>query len=207
MQNLEQRNFSKECDKLLQRLEAEGEKPKLLLHVCCAPCSSYTLEYLNQYFDITVFFYNPNITDQDEYEKRKVEEQRFLEEYPFLNKPDFIEGAFEPEKFFEIAKGKEKIPEGGERCFLCYEQRLRETAKFARECEFDYFCTSLSISPHKNAKKLMEIGERLAEEYDLLYLPTDLKKKNGYKRSIELSKEYDLYRQDYCGCVYSKMNR
>ena len=203
---MNQRNYQKECDALICKMKEEGceSRPTLLLHICCAPCSSYTLEYLNEFFDITVFFYNPNITDKEEYEKRKQEEIRFLSEYPFLYKPDFIEGDFEPEVFLNMAKGQEEETEGGSRCFGCYELRLLKTAKLAKEKNFDYFCTSLSISPHKNANKLMEIGERLGKEFGVAYLPSDFKKKNGYKRSIELSKEYHLYRQNYCGCQFSK---
>ena len=203
---MNRRNYQKECDALIGKMKEEGceSRPTLLLHICCAPCSSYTLEYLNEFFDITVFFYNPNITDKEEYEKRKQEEIRFLSNYPFLHKPDFMEGDFEPEVFLEMAKGQEEVPEGGSRCFGCYELRLLKTVRLAKEKNFDYFCTSLSISPHKNAEKLMEIGERLGKEYGVAYLPSDFKKKNGYKRSIELSKEYHLNRQNYCGCQISK---
>ena len=199
---MNRRNYQKECDELLNHIG--NEKPSLLLHICCAPCSSYTLEYLNRYFNITVFFYNPNITEKEEYEKRREEEKRFLSEYPFMNQPAFIEGDFEPDVFLEMAKGLEEVPEGGIRCHQCYELRLKKTAELAKEKNFDYFCTSLSISPHKNADKLMEIGERLSRQYGVSYLPSDFKKKNGYKRSIELSKEYHLYRQNYCGCQFSK---
>jgi predicted adenine nucleotide alpha hydrolase (AANH) superfamily ATPase len=198
------RNYQKECENLLKGLDG---KKKLLLHCCCAPCSSYTLEFLHPYFDITLYFYNPNITEQEEYEKRKKELIRFIHEYPFPNPIHTMEAPYNPEEFLEMAKGKEEIPEGGERCFHCYEMRLRKAAMAAKEIGADYFCTTLSISPYKNARKLMEIGERLGQVYGLAYLPSDFKKKDGYKKSILLSKEYDLYRQDYCGCVYSRIQR
>ncbi len=201
---MNQRNYEKEREALIKNM---NQRPTLLLQVCCAPCSSAVLERLMSDFVVTVFFYNPNITEEAEYEKRKQEEIRFLEEYPFEEKPVFYEGKFEPEKFYQIAKGLEMAPEGGERCYHCYELRLRETAQKASEEGFDYYCTTLSVSPYKHADKLMEIGERLAEEYHVKYLPSDFKKKNGYKRSIELSREYHLYRQNYCGCIYSKAAR
>ena len=201
------RNYQKELDKIIEKI---GDKvPRLFLHSCCAPCSSYVLEYLRQYFRITVFYYNPNITEDAEYRKRVEEQKRLIAAY---NKTqgypiEIIEGDYEPECFFEMAKGLEDCPEGGERCFVCYELRLRETAKRASAGAFDYFTTTLSISPLKNAVKLNEIGERLAEEYYVNWLPSDFKKRGGYQRSIELSKEYDLYRQNYCGCVYSRKQR
>ena len=213
------RNYQKELDKIIEKLgAAAGCVPTLFLHSCCAPCSSYVLEYLRQYFRITVFYYNPNITDDEEYHKRVAEQKRLIATY---NKEltesvagaqggyliQVIEGDYEPQCFYEIAKGLEQCPEGGERCFACYELRLRETAKRAQAGSFDYFTTTLSISPLKNAVKLNEIGERLAQEYDIPWLPSDFKKRDGYKRSIELSREYDLYRQDYCGCVYSRRER
>lgn len=201
------RNYQKELDKIIEKI---GDKaPRLFLHSCCAPCSSYVLEYLRQYFRITVFYYNPNITEDAEYRKRVEEQKRLIAAY---NKTqgypiEIIEGDYEPERFFEIAKGLEDCPEGGERCFACYELRLRETAKRASAGAYDYFTTTLTISPLKNAVKLNEIGERLTEEYYVNWLPSDFKKRGGYGRSIELSKEYDLYRQDYCGCVYSRRER
>ena len=213
------RNYQKELDKIIEKLGvAAGCAPTLFLHSCCAPCSSYVLEYLRQYFRITVFYYNPNITEDAEYRKRVAEQKRLIESY---NKEltesvesrqsgyliQVIEGDYEPRHFYEIAKGLEQCPEGGERCFACYELRLRETAMRAQTGGFDYFTTTLSISPLKNAAKLNEIGERLAQEYDIPWLPSDFKKRDGYKRSIELSREYDLYRQDYCGCVYSRRER
>lgn len=197
-------NYQKELDKLTKRLEAEGRVPRLLLHSCCAPCSSYVLEYLSNYFSITVFYYNPNIFPESEYTKRICEQQRLLDVLPAKHPVSFIAGPYESEKFFEMAEGLEHVKEGGERCFKCYELRLRETAKMAKNAEFDYFTTTLSISPLKKAEKLNEIGIRLGKEYGVEYLLSDFKKKNGYKRSIELSKEYGLYRQDHCGCVFSK---
>jgi len=202
-----QRNYQKEMDKLLQKLVQDSITPRLLLHSCCAPCSSYVLEYLSQYFHITIFYYNPNITYIEEYQKRVKEQQRLISLLPVKNPVQFRQGTYEPKRFFEMAKGLESCPEGGKRCFLCYEMRLLETAKLAKEEGFDYFATTLSVSPYKNAAKLNEIGERLSQKYDIPFLAADFKKKNGYKRSIELSKEYELYRQNYCGCVYSRMNR
>lgn len=202
-----QRNFQKELDNLLIDLDAKGVTPSLLLHSCCAPCSSYVLEYLSQYFNITIYYYNPNISYEEEYERRTLEQQKLIQEMPVKNPIQFMQGEYETERFYDLAKGLEKEQEGGERCFRCYELRLEETAKLAKEMGFDFFTTTLSISPLKNASKLNEIGEQLSSKYEVSYLFSDFKKKNGYKRSIELSKEYDLYRQDYCGCIYSKVNR
>ena len=198
-------NYQKELEKLLVKLQKEGRTPRLLLHSCCAPCSSYVLEYLSKHFEITVFYYNPNIFPESEYTKRILEQQTLIGEmkYPV----SFIAGNYDKEKFYEMAKGLEHLKEGKERCFKCYALRLEETARLAREGEFDYFTTTLSISPMKNADKLNEIGTMLGRKYGVEYLQSDFKKKNGYKRSIELSKEYDLYRQDYCGCVYSMQER
>lgn len=205
------RNFQKELDRLIERLEQNNERGKrLFLHSCCAPCSSYVLEYLRNYFNITVFYYNPNISFAEEYKKRVAEQKRLIEAYNCQNDGypiAVVEGDYEPEKFYDLAKGLEECPEGGERCFLCYEMRLRKTAEVARVGAYDYFATTLTISPLKNAKKLNEIGEQLAKEYGISWLVSDFKKKNGYKRSIELSAQYDLYRQDYCGCIYSKQER
>ena len=213
-------NYQKELEKIITVLEKEHKTPRLLLHSCCAPCSSYVLEYLRTYFRITVFYYNPNITFAAEYQKRVAEQKRLIDAYnAALGNADayhsqgagfpidVVEGDYEPQTFFKLAKGLEDCPEGGERCFLCYELRLRRTAELAKAGGYDYFCTTLSISPLKNAKKLNEIGERLTDEYQVPWLVSDFKKKNGYKRSIELSAEYQLYRQDYCGCIYSKEER
>lgn len=201
-------NYQKELEKLLNTFEGTGtDAPRLLLHSCCAPCSSYCMEYLREYFRLTVFYYNPNITEREEYQKRVKEEIRLIGAYHLQaakNEIRFIEGDYEPARFLEMAKGLEHCAEGGERCFRCYEMRLRKTAETAKEMRFDYFTTTLSISPLKNAAKLNEIGERLGKEYGVHWLPSDFKKRGGYQRSIELSKEYGLYRQDYCGCVFSR---
>ena len=183
------------------------EKEKLLLHACCAPCSSYVLEYLKNQYDITVFYYNPNITESAEYEKRVSEIKRFISEAPFTQEVKLVEGRYDPESFLEIAKGLEDEPERGARCYKCYELRMNEAAHFAKENGYDIYTTTLSISPHKNATWLNEIGARLSEEIGIAYLYSDFKKKNGYARSIQLSKEYNLYRQDFCGCVFSKRQR
>lgn len=197
-------NFQRELDMLIDSLKKEDKVPKLLLHSCCAPCSSYTLEYLSEYFEITVFYYNPNIYPKEEYEKRVNEQKEFLTRIPLKNKVDFIEGKYDTESFYEISKGLEDKKEGSERCFRCYELRLRETAILAKEKGFDFFTTTLSISPYKNAEMLNMIGKKIENELGIKYLYSDFKKKNGYKRSIELSNIYNLYRQDYCGCVFSK---
>ena len=229
---MNQRNYQKELEKIIANLPEYGDEkdgrpggcnagascgaqqplvqpPTLLLHSCCAPCSSYCLEYLCRYFAVTVFFYNPNISFSEEYQKRVEEQKRLISSYNAENKGypiSMIEGDYDPKIFYEIAKGYETCPEGGERCFRCFDQRLRRTAEETLKGEFDYFTTTLTISPLKNAAKLNEIGEALATEYCVTWLPSDFKKKNGYKRSVELSAEYDLYRQDYCGCVYSKQH-
>lgn len=200
-------NYQKQLEETIARHEKAGEVPTLLLHSCCAPCSSYCLEYLSNYFRITVFYYNPNIYPEDEYQKRVLEQQRLIEQLPAKHKISFVEGVFEKERFYEAVKGYEDYPEGGERCFCCYELRLGETAKLAKEMGMDYFTTTLSISPLKNSEKLNEIGEKVGEKYGVRHLSSDFKKKNGYKRSVELSNEYGMYRQYYCGCVYSKAQR
>ncbi|MDE6233664.1 MAG: epoxyqueuosine reductase QueH [Lachnospiraceae bacterium] len=197
-------NYQRVLDKLIECIEAEGNTPSLLLHSCCAPCSSYVLEYLSNHFSITVLYYNPNIFPIEEYEYRIEEQKRLIDLLPAKHKISFIRTDYEPERFYNAIKGYEDIPEGGERCFKCYELRLREAAEYAHRGDFDYFTTTLSISPLKNAQKLNEIGLRLEEEYGVKYLCSDFKKKNGYKRSVELSAEYNLYRQNYCGCVFSK---
>lgn len=196
-------NYQKELDKLLAQLEKEERVPSLLLHSCCAPCSSYVLEYLGQYFNITVFYYNPNIFPESEYTKRILEQQTLIGQMRVKYPVSFIAGSYDKDRFYEMAKGLEHVKEGGERCLKCYELRLRESAWIAKSGGFDYFTTTLSISPMKNAARLNEIGLRLQEKYGVNYLISDFKKKNGYKRSIELSKEYGLYRQDYCGCEFS----
>ena len=195
-------NYQLETDKIIKSLD---HVPTLLLHACCAPCSSYVLEYLTEYFSVTVYFYNPNITENSEYEKRKNELKRLVKEKSFSNPVKMIDGDYSPEVFFNMSKGLEDCPEGSERCFLCYEQRMRSTAQLAKELNFEYFCTTLSVSPHKNAVKLNEIGASLSDEYGVPYLFSDFKKRGGYKRSIELSRQYGLYRQNYCGCIFSRI--
>ena len=197
-------NYQKKLENIIERNKREDILPSLLLHSFCAPCSSYTIEYLSDYFKISVLYYNPNISPRKEYEKRKAEQIRLIESMPVKNDVNFADCDYDCNEFFKIAKGYEDCREGGERCFRCYEQRLRRTAQEAQKGGYDYFCTTLSISPLKNAQKINEIGERLSEEYGVLWLPSDFKKREGYKRSIELSKEYNLYRQNFCGCVYSR---
>ena len=204
---MNQRNYQKELNGTIEKLVEAGRTPRLLLHSCCAPCSSYVLEYLSEYFSVTVFYYNPNIFPAEEYEKRVKEQEALILRLPAKHRISFLEGPYEQERFYEMAKGLELEPEGGERCFRCYHLRLLEAAQMARAGGFDYFTTTLSISPLKDAGKLNEIGEKLAREYGVAYLNSDFKKRDGYKRSIELSREYGLYRQDYCGCVYSLRER
>ncbi len=194
----------KAMDSLILSLSKDGIVPKLLLHSCCAPCSSYVLEYLSQYFDIYDYFYNPNISPEEEYNKRVLEIERLIKVMPFKHKVTFISGNYDPDRYFDLVKGYEDCPERGERCSICFEMRLREAAKEAKKIGADYFATTLTISPLKNQEVINEIGLRIGEETGVKYLPSDFKKKNGYKRSIELSEEYDLYRQNFCGCVYSK---
>lgn len=187
----------KNMDALIQSL---GERrPRLLLHSCCGPCSSYVLEYLSDYFDITLFFYNPNIQPAEEYEKRLSAQKQLLERAKYKNPVAFLAGEYEPQRFFEAVKGLENCREGGARCEKCFELRLSKAAEIAKKGGFDYFVTTLTVSPHKNAVLINEIGGRYQN-----YLPSDFKKREGYKRSIILSKEYELYRQGYCGCIFSK---
>ncbi len=198
-------NYQKILEKELSILENSKIIPKLLLHSCCAPCSSYVLEYLSNYFHISVFFYNPNISSEDEYYKRRDEQKKFIDsidtKYPII----FFDEAYNPEEFYDSVKGLEKEKEGGKRCFKCFELRLDKTAQMAEKNSFDYFCTTLSISPLKNSNKINEIGENLEKIYKAKFLRSDFKKKNGYKRSVELSKLHNLYRQNYCGCIFSKL--
>ena len=196
-------NYSLEFEKEIRR--CEGRLPTLLLHSCCAPCSSAVLEVVTQYFDVTVFYFNPNITPAEEYAKRVCELERLLREAVYPHPPKLTEGRYDSSEFFAVAKGLESLPEGGERCAKCYRLRLEETARVAAAGHYDYFTTTLSVSPYKNAEKLNTIGGELARQYGVNYLYSDFKKKNGYKRSIELSAQYGLYRQNYCGCVYSAM--
>ena len=212
-------NYSKVLEKEIQKLDESGTRPRLLLHSCCAPCSSYVMEYLWEHFCITVFYYNPNITASEEYDYRLEEEKRLIEAYnrqvetqdftgmnstPKAGKIEILEAPYDPENYLAAVKGYENCPEGGERCGICFEMRLRKTAEAALAGGYDFFTTTLTISPLKNAGMLNEIGERVGEQYGVKFLPSDFKKKNGYKRSIELSKCFDLYRQNFCGCAFSK---
>lgn len=197
-------NYQLILDKEIEKIKASASKPTLLLQACCAPCSSYVLEYLASVFDITLYFYNPNIYPEKEHTFRLEELRRLVDEMPLPSEVKVIGAEYEPEKFFEMAKGLEELQEGGERCFKCYALRLEKTAQAAKDGGFDYFSTTLSISPHKNAAKLNEIGAELSEKYGVKYLFSDFKKRGGYKRSCELSEQYKLYRQNYCGCVFSK---
>lgn len=197
-------NYSKELDKLLSSIKKLNNKPSLLLHCCCAPCSSYVFEYLTPYFDITALFYNPNISSEPEYNLRLNELKRLISEMGLSSSVDLIEEKYDPKKFLEVSSGFESSPEGTARCFNCYSLRLLRTATLAKENNFDFFTTTLTISPYKNADKLNEIGGNLASKLGIRYLFSDFKKKDGYKRSIELSQKYNLYRQNYCGCEFSK---
>ena len=204
MQNV---NYQKKLDEVIAQVEKSAERPTLLLHACCAPCSSYVLEYLTKYFRIVLFYYNPNISPKEEFEKRTRELKRLVGEMPLNDKTEVIVGDYDVREFYDIAKGLEDLPEGSERCFRCYRLRLEKTAQLAKKLGADWFTTTLSISPYKNAQKLNEISSELAAVYGVDALPADFKKKGGYKRSIELSAKYGLYRQDYCGCVFSKAAR
>ena len=196
-------NYQLETDKIIKQLTPDNV-PSLLLHACCAPCSSYVIEYLSKYFKITVFYYNPNISPDNEYRYRANEQKRLIESMPLENPVEFLEGEYIPDDFFDISKGLENEPEGGARCAKCFNLRLSKTAETAKQGNYDYFTTTLTISPLKNAKLINNIGIELSKKYDVPYLQSDFKKKNGYKRSIVLSKEYNLYRQNYCGCIFSK---
>ena len=201
-------NYQKQLEEVLKRMKEEGKRKRLLLHACCAPCSSYCLEYLREAFALTVFFYNPNLTEQEEYRRRVEEEKRLI---ALMNgqegssQIEILEGRYEPERFLEAAKGLETCKEGGERCVRCFALRLGETARVAAEGGFDFFTTSLTISPLKNSALLNQIGAQEGERYGVRFLPSDFKKNNGYLRSTQLSRLYDLYRQNYCGCIYSKV--
>ena len=197
-------NYQKELDKLIEKLEQSKEVPRLFLHSCCAPCSSYVLEYLSQYFEITVFYFNPNIAPEEEYRKRVEEQRRLIEQLPAVYPIQFEEGRYVPEEFYSRVRGLEKEPEGGARCRVCFELRLEEAARLASESGYDYYTTTLSISPLKNAQVLAQVAVEMGEKWGVRWLPSDFKKKEGYKRSIQLSAEYDLYRQNYCGCVFSR---
>ncbi len=204
---MEKINYDRKMCEIIKKKEEKQEVPTLLLHTCCAPCSTAVISRLANHFKITVFYYNPNISPEEEYIKRKEEQKRFLKEFKTKYPVSFFDCDYDFGSFEEIAKGLEKEKEGGKRCFLCYELRLRKTAQMARKNHFDYFGTSLTVSPYKNAQKINEIGKNLEEEFLVSFLYSDFKKKDGYKQSIEFSKEYQLYRQDYCGCIYSKEER
>ncbi|WP_178668967.1 epoxyqueuosine reductase QueH [uncultured Eubacterium sp.] len=198
-------NYQIELDKIINSID-KSNPPRLFLHSCCAPCSSYTLEYLSNYFDITVYYFNPNISPKEEFDKRFAEQKRLIDSLPAKNPIKLVLGEYDYNDFLQIARGLENVAEGGERCFRCYRLRLESTARIAKEQGFDYFCTTLSISPLKNSQKINQIGYEVAQKYGIKWLPSDFKKREGYKRSIELSKEYNLYRQSFCGCVFSKEN-
>lgn len=197
-------NYQLLMDEVINKIKDCKTKPTLLLHACCAPCSSYVLEYLTKYFKITILYYNPNIYPEEEFDKRYNEIDKLIKEMPSCSDVELVNVGYRNSDFEDAIDGLRDELEGGKRCFKCYELRLRESVIYAKNHNFDYFTTTLSISPYKNATKLNEIGELLEKEYNVKYLHADFKKKNGYKRSIELSKIYNLYRQDYCGCVYSK---
>ena len=198
------KNYQKELEKIIAHLD---KSKKVFMHSCCAPCSSYCMEYLRQYFDLTVFYYNPNIMQESEYRKRVEEQQRLINYYnqkEGLNKISFLEGIYDPENYISAVKGMEDAPERGPRCTECFRLRLEETAKVAKQMGMDYFTTTLTISPLKNAQLINQLGNEIGEKVGIPFLPSDFKKNSGYLRSIELSKEYDLYRQNYCGCDFSK---
>lgn len=195
-------NYNKKMMQQIEQITGEGQRPSLLLHSCCAPCSSACVEALRTHFDLTVFYFNPNITEAAEYDKRRREQQRFLR--AFAPEVKYLEGAYVPDSFFAAVQGLEDCPEGGARCMVCYRQRLEETARTAKEHGFDWFCTTLTLSPLKDAQKLNAIGTEVGRKWGVPFLPSDFKKAEGYKRSLILSKEYGLYRQNYCGCIFSK---
>ncbi len=200
-------NYQIVLDETLKHISLSGKTPKLLLHACCAPCSSYVLEYLSKYFEITIYYYNPNIHPENEYIRRINELKKFLTEFKLKNKVNLVEETYNPLEYFNEIKGLENLGEKSERCYKCYKLRMEKAVEYAKVNNYDYFTTTLSISPYKKSGWINEIGAILEEKYNVKYLYADFKKKNGYKRSIELSKEYGLYRQDYCGCIYSKQER
>ena len=204
---MEKKNYDKWMQEIIEKNQELEIVPTLLLHTCCAPCSSAVIERLSKYFHITVFYYNPNIEPLEEYLKRKEEQKRFLSEVTTPYPISFLDCDYEHEEFIQLSKGLENEKEGGPRCLKCYRLRLLKTALKAQEFHFDYFGTSLTVSPYKNAQVLNQIGEELQKKFNVKYLYSDFKKRNGYKRSIELSKDYHLYRQDYCGCSFSKAQR
>ena len=201
------KNYQLEMEKEFARIAEQGIHPRLLLHSCCAPCSSAVLERLTGAFDITVFYYNPNIAPEEEFFHRVEEQKRLIASIPHVGSIDFLCGNYDSERFYRVARGFEAAPEGGERCTRCFTLRLGETARLARKMGFDYFTTTLSISPLKDAQRLNQIGGTLAERFGVQYLFSDFKKKDGYRRSCALSEQYGLYRQDYCGCIFSRRER
>ena len=205
---MNQKNYQKELERIIEN-QRDEEVKSVFLHSCCAPCSCYCLELLSEYFNVTVFYYNPNIYPTEEYEMRVREQERFIKEFPAKHPISFVAGDYVPDEFYQAVKGLEHIKEGGERCFACYRLRLQEAYEYASRAGYDYFTTTLTISPLKNARVLNEIGEEIATmgNTKTQFLPSDFKKRNGYQRSVELSKEYGMYRQDYCGCVFSKKER
>lgn len=200
-------NENLEMEKILKEIEESGKTPTLLLHSCCGPCSSCVIERLADYFNITVYYYNPNIYPKEEYLKRKQVQLDLIAKLPTKNKVNFLDCDYIHDEYNEAVKGYENCHEGEERCYKCYELRIRKTGEVALENNYDFFTTTLSVSPHKNSKWINEIGRKVENEIGMRYLPADFKKKDGYKRSIELSCEYGLYRQNYCGCVYSLAER
>lgn len=194
-------NYSRICEEILNNI---GENKRILLHSCCAPCSSYVISYLTKYFDITILYYNPNISPYDEYLKRKKEQIKLISEIETVNKIDIMDCDYENELYNNLIAGFENEPERGNRCNICYRMRMEKTAIMAKDNNYDFFCTTLSVSPYKNSNLINEIGANLEKIYNIKWLYSDFKKKDGYKQSIELSKKYNLYRQDYCGCIYSK---
>lgn len=195
-------NYAKKLEEIINLLD---NKPKLLLHSCCGPCSSYVISYLRDYFDITVLYYNPNIFPYEEYVKRKEEQKRLLREMT-NDTVKLLDCDYDNDKYEEVIQGLEKEPERGKRCTKCFLLRLKKTAIVGKDEGFDFFGTTLTVSPYKNAQLINRIGEKLANDYDIRWLYGDFKKNDGYKKSIELSKKYDLYRQNYCGCIYAKNN-
>lgn len=201
------RNYAKELEYLIEKNQEQGRVPTLLLHACCAPCSSAVLEYLSRFFAITLLYYNPNIAPYEEYEKREAELRRLVREMDVVHSVQLLPCSYDGQAYCQAVEGLEGEPEGGKRCTACFRLRLEYTARQAAKLHFDYFTTTLSISPLKNARLLNQLGEEMGEKYGVAHLPSDFKKKDGYKRSVELSKVYGLYRQDYCGCVFSKAQR
>lgn len=197
------KNYNKLMEETIDSLVKNGTKPKLLIHVCCAPCSTYVLELLDQYFSIGLYYYNPNIYPEEEHERRFIELKRFLKTAGYSGRVELFYEKYSPLEFAGCAYGLEDEPEGGPRCFLCYDLRLSKTAQKAKEADYEYFTTTLTVSPHKNADRINITGEKLASIYEVKFLNSDFKKKNGFKRTVELSAEFDLYRQNYCGCEFS----